>query len=351
MSDDQSGTYTLIQNQTCDMTGANADRMSVFVRDQLCANTNSHTITAATGSNTAGELVVLAFSRMTKTGSAAVRSSGKAEGATGVAPAAALDQAALTTNPTIFFCGSADTTTTAPTSWTERQDASQSSPTTACEGATRDTGFTGTTITSAATQTGAWGCIVLELDGLQEGGGDDTVSTSDSVSTTGTVYDRTASDTVSTSDSLAQTCACERTASDTLTLSDTHDQEFTQGAQTYDREASDTIDLTDSATAGTDHSEEAADTIDLSDSVEQVASYERTGSDTIDLSDSVTQEFTSGAFDQTHADTVELTDATTAGLETARTPSDTIDVTDGVDRVGTIYDRASYLVLEIVTTL
>jgi hypothetical protein len=75
-----------------------------------------------------------------------------------------LSQAALTGNPTLAAVASGDTTTTPPASWTERQDASQSTPTTALEVCTRDSGFTGTTITFGATQSTVYASMAIELD-------------------------------------------------------------------------------------------------------------------------------------------------------------------------------------------
>lgn len=159
-----SGTYTRAVGGVAWSSSAN--RMAVFVRDALMVNTTSTTITCASGSNTAGELVAIAVSGMTRTGSAAIRSSGsQANQAASTTPAPALNQAALTGNMTIAGVASGDTTTTPATGWTERQDVSQATPTTACEVCTRDSGFTGTTITFGATQSTVYASFAVELDG------------------------------------------------------------------------------------------------------------------------------------------------------------------------------------------
>lgn len=81
-------------------------------------------------------------------------------------PAPTLPVAALTGNATIAALFSADTTTTPPTSWTEAQDGSQITPTTALEVAYRNTGFTGTTITFGAVCDTAYASIAIELADL-----------------------------------------------------------------------------------------------------------------------------------------------------------------------------------------
>jgi hypothetical protein len=161
-SDNQSGTWSLVG---CLAWNASADRIAVFVRDASVASAVSHTLTIATGANTAGALVVVAYSGMLRFGTSSIRSSGgQANQAASSTPAPALNQAALTGNPTIAMVGSGDTTTSPNASWTERQDTSQSTPTTAIEVCTRDSGFTGTTITFGATQATVYASYAIELD-------------------------------------------------------------------------------------------------------------------------------------------------------------------------------------------
>ena len=93
-SDNQSGTYTRILRAAW---SASANNMACFVRDQIVSTTSSHTITVASGSNTAGAIGVIAVQGMTKTGASAVRSSGsQANQASGTTPTPVLNQAALT---------------------------------------------------------------------------------------------------------------------------------------------------------------------------------------------------------------------------------------------------------------
>jgi hypothetical protein len=147
-----------------------ADLMAAWVRDDLMANTTSTTITAVTGSNTAGQIVVCAYSGMTKTGLNAIRQwTGQENQASGGTPTPVFSQSCLTGNPTLWAVGSGDTTTSPNASWTEDQDVSQATPTTALEVAHRDSGFTGTSIAAAATQSTVFASMAIELDSSSTG--------------------------------------------------------------------------------------------------------------------------------------------------------------------------------------
>lgn len=160
-----SGTYTRIDVGNVVIATLN-HRLSIFVRDALMTNTTATTITVATGSNTSGAVHCLAIAGMGRTGlTGAVRSKGLQNNQAAGTAAPALNQAALTANLTIVAQGSADTTTTAPASWTERQDTNFATPTIALETATRDSGFTGTTITFGAASSTTFCSHALELDG------------------------------------------------------------------------------------------------------------------------------------------------------------------------------------------
>lgn len=166
MSDSQGGTYTRIGHAAW---GSSAHSMSAFVRDQIVTSAVAHTITAATGSNSAGQIIISSISGMFRAGSSAIRSFGKQENqATSTTPAPALNQNALTNNLTLAAVASGDTTTSPNASWTERFDTSQSTPTTALEVSSRNSGFTGTTITHGATQSTDFASMAIELDGSAE---------------------------------------------------------------------------------------------------------------------------------------------------------------------------------------
>lgn len=165
MGDDNgTGTYTLILTA---QKATSADTMSVFVRNTFVVNTTSTVITASTGSNTGGELVAVAISGMTRIGISAIRQSARQENqAAADTPAPAFAIAALTANITLGGVGNGDNTATmtTPTDWTERQDAGVANPSTGLEVVTRDSGFTGTTITWGSTSATAFADLIVELD-------------------------------------------------------------------------------------------------------------------------------------------------------------------------------------------
>jgi hypothetical protein len=149
---------------------SSADLMACWVRKALMANTTSTVITCNSGSNTAAELVVLAYSGMTRVGINGIRQwAGQENQASGGTPTPVLNASALTGNPTLWAVASGDTTTSPNASWTERQDVSQSTPTTALEVATRDSGFTGTSVAAAATQSTVFASMIVELDSSASG--------------------------------------------------------------------------------------------------------------------------------------------------------------------------------------
>lgn len=164
-SDDNSGSYDRILTRTCG-GGGGSFRLSCFVRTALMTNTTSTVVTPATGTNNSGSVVVTAISGMTRAGSAAVRQSAGQNVTVGPsAPAPAFGSACLTGNVTLGAVGNAanPAAMTAPTNWTERQDTGQASDTCGLEVVTRDSGFTGTTVTWGST-TLAYGDIIIELD-------------------------------------------------------------------------------------------------------------------------------------------------------------------------------------------
>ena len=167
MTDDNGadGTYTRIASA---LWATSANNSAVFVRDALIRNTDSTIITCTSGSNTAGALVAVAVTGMLRIGLSAVRSYGlQANQASGGTPTPVLSQSALNTNLTMTAVASADTTSTPNASWTERQDTSQATPTTALEVATRDSGFSGTSIAYGASQAADFASFAIELDGSE----------------------------------------------------------------------------------------------------------------------------------------------------------------------------------------
>jgi hypothetical protein len=164
-TDNQSGTYSLVLTA---LNNASADIMAIFVRNQTVASTATITVAPVVGSgtNTAGEIVVVAGSGAAIFGASAIRGSGKQENQTTGVPTPVLSAAALTGNMTIQAAGSTTTTGSVPNaSWTERQNVSQITPTTVIEVATRDSGFTGTSAAYVSIASAVWCSAILEIDG------------------------------------------------------------------------------------------------------------------------------------------------------------------------------------------
>ena len=165
-TDDQAGTYDLILTA---LNNASADIMALFVRKNQVLTTATITVSPVVGSgtNTAGEIVMVAVSGMTRMGSNAIRGSGKQENQTTGVPTPVLGAAALTGNLTMTWAGSTTTAGSVPNaSWTERQDASQISPTTVLEVATRDSGYTGTgsDVPYVSIASAVWSSAIIELN-------------------------------------------------------------------------------------------------------------------------------------------------------------------------------------------
>jgi len=163
-TDNNGGTYTRI---LCVPKNGSADRVCAFVRNALMPNTTSTTVTVATGSNTAGEIVIVAVSGMPQAGASAIRQSASQQNqAAAGTPAPAFSVAAKTENMTLGCVGNGSNPAgmTTPASWTERQDVGQSTPNTGLEVVTRDSGFTGTTVTWGSTSATAFADIIVELN-------------------------------------------------------------------------------------------------------------------------------------------------------------------------------------------
>ncbi len=165
-SDNGGGTYTKITSST---KNASADTLYLFVANQLDPGSATRTVTfTSTGDAATGAvIIVLRVAGMSKTGTAAVRQTAVQNNqASGTTPAPAFAASVLTGNPTVGFVGNATNpaTMTPPAGWTEQGDVGYATPTTGGEGVSRDSGFSGTTITWGGTSGSAFGDIVAELD-------------------------------------------------------------------------------------------------------------------------------------------------------------------------------------------
>lgn len=152
-------TFTVIGNGTTTEYFAIANQLANAVSQTLSIVVTGD---AGTGCNASIERVA----GMTKTGTTANKQSSHAGGVSGVPPEDSFDTAVQTGNPTIVFARINATAplVTPPSGWTEQADISHLTPTTGLEVATRDSGFTGTTVTWGSNAGAAWGANLLELD-------------------------------------------------------------------------------------------------------------------------------------------------------------------------------------------
>lgn len=166
MSDNQSGTWTKIRRQ---LGRVSADILEVWVRNQLAAaSSTTFTYSKPASPNATGcYMHIVSVAGMVTTGASAIRSQGGQDNQTAATtPAPVLNQAALTTNPTLTMVVNAtnpDAVTT-PTNWTDRGLGGFTLPTTGHHAASRDSGFTGTTITWGSTSVTSFMSLAVELD-------------------------------------------------------------------------------------------------------------------------------------------------------------------------------------------
>lgn len=165
VTDSQSGTWTLIQIVAADSNGVH---VRVFVRTALIASAGTTVTFDCTGDTASGAVVFVArISGMSRTGASAVRqSAGHANGAAGGTPAPAFSISALTGNPTLGLVGNRSNPAgvTEPTSWTEQADTGYATPDAGGEYVSRNSGFTGTTITWGSTSATNFAALIVEMD-------------------------------------------------------------------------------------------------------------------------------------------------------------------------------------------
>lgn len=160
------GTYTEVSACAC-VKATSADRMRVFVRNNLIQSGASTTFTHAPGTSTGGGLVVFQITGLARTGSNAIRQGAKQDNqAAAGTPTPVLGSAALTGNALIgaVFNATSTATMTPRASWTERCDVGYSAPTSGLETMTRDSGETATSIAWGSTSASAFCACVVELD-------------------------------------------------------------------------------------------------------------------------------------------------------------------------------------------
>lgn len=164
VTDDQGGTYTRVAFA---QKATSADITGFYIRNALTASAAIHTVSSAPGATTGGGLQVTEYSGFTRTGASAARQSAKEDNqVAGGTPAPDFAVAADTNNPVLgaVFNASNPAGLTPPTNWTERRDAGYNTPTTGFEAVTRNSGFTGTTVTWGSTSATAFCSLIVELD-------------------------------------------------------------------------------------------------------------------------------------------------------------------------------------------
>lgn len=168
--DSVGGTYTRFITAT-----KAGDRLYVFVGNQLAAATARTVTFDCTADPATGCVIQVArVSGLTRTGVSAVLQAASVDNQlAGGTPAVSFGLAVQTGNPTLGLVGNATNpaTMTTPTSWTERNDTGYGSPTTGAEYVSRDSGFTGTTITWGSTSSSGFAAIIVELDASAVAGG------------------------------------------------------------------------------------------------------------------------------------------------------------------------------------
>lgn len=167
ITDNRSGTYALVTSATFTIS-SNAFYAAVAIRNSVTTNV-SHIVTMTQTGDTGGGLSVVEYGwgGLTRVGTSAGRQfGGQSDQAASTTPAPGFSVAALTGNPCITFIvsGTNGPGITGPTGWAAAENAGYNSPTTGIESFTRDSGFTGTTVTWGGTSATKYASIALELD-------------------------------------------------------------------------------------------------------------------------------------------------------------------------------------------
>jgi len=170
LTDSLSGSWTLVATAPWNGT---TNSIYLFVRTTLIGTGAAMTVTFdCTGDAATGVVIEVAgVSGMTNTGATAVLQSAVNKNGAATTPATTFTSAAQTGNPTLVFLGSAANPpgVTVPTGWTQQDSTGYGSPTTGSQYVSRDSGFTGTTITWGSTSSGLWGALAVELDASGSG--------------------------------------------------------------------------------------------------------------------------------------------------------------------------------------
>lgn len=178
LSDSLGGTWTLAATAPWNGT---TNTIYFFVRTALIGTGAAMTVTFdCTGDAATGAAIEVAgVSGMTKTGATALLQSAANKNGAATTPATTFAAAAQTGNPTLVFLGSATNPpgVTVPTGWTQQDNTGYATPTTGSQYVSRDSGYTGTTITWGSTSASLWGALAVELDASGSGGTTTTLTT------------------------------------------------------------------------------------------------------------------------------------------------------------------------------
>ncbi len=169
-TDSQGLTWTQV---TSALRSASAATLVCSVANAFAANA-AMTVTftpAGAPTDTGICIAVLRVSGMSKFGAAAIVQSAKEENqAAAGTPAPTFAGSAVTSNPTIGAVHNVSNpaTMTEPTGWTERYDIGDTIPNNGLEVVSRDSGFTGTTVTWGSASATGYSDIIVELDASQQ---------------------------------------------------------------------------------------------------------------------------------------------------------------------------------------
>jgi len=162
-------TFTLVYDGVDNISLKTGDRMYLFVANSLLASATARTLNFDCTGDAASGCILATYrvSGMSKTGAAAIRQKTFTHWTDTSTITTTFASTCLTGNPTITYWGDSTSTTpnkTAPTNWTRNHNGGYSNPSTGCCSCTRDSGFTGDTITWGSAGAIDSSVISIELD-------------------------------------------------------------------------------------------------------------------------------------------------------------------------------------------
>lgn len=161
ITDTQSLGWTLVKSA---LSRASADNDQIWVSNGLAA-ASAMTVSLNATSPTGATLEVFRLSGMTLTGASAVRQSGSQDNQSAATPNPAFPGAAATGNPLISLVGNQSNPAglTVPTGWAAGNNIGFATPTTGSTSATKDSGFTGSSVAWGSSSASAFGSVAAEF--------------------------------------------------------------------------------------------------------------------------------------------------------------------------------------------